>query len=374
MNFTIDRDLLLQNLTHVSKALSAKIQMPGLAGIKFNVNKDFVLLTGSNNEISIQAKISSSNQLQVVEEGEFIVQGKYLLEIIKRITSKEVDFISYEDNAIKILAEKSNFTLNCLQLDSFPAISFADSALNITLDAINVKQLIRKTTFATSISESRPILTGISFISNTNKLEVVATDSYRLAKKYITNESGYPEINVVIPGKNLDELFKILEDTDENVEIHCTSTKILFKYRNLLFQSRLINGVYPNVDVLIPNKFITNITFDKEKLISSIERVAIFVTNELSNIIKMSLNSDGVVELSSITNQIGDAKDEIMPLDCTDSFPMEIAFSAKYFLEALRSFDSSKITIHFTGEIKPFTITGDKDYNLIQLILPVRAA
>ena len=374
MFFTIDRDLLLQNLTHVSKALSSKVQMPGLTGIKFNICSNYILLTASNNEISIQAKIMNDNLLKIQEEGEFVVQGKYLLEIIKKTTSKDVDFETFEDNAIKILAGKSNFTLNCLQTDSFPSISFADSTLNVKLDALNLKHMIRKTTFATSVSESRPILTGVSMTCDSEKIEFVATDSFRLAKKTIKLENVKPEISVVIPGRSLDELFKILEDTDEDVEIHCNSTKALFKYRNLLFQTRLIDGVYPNVDVLIPNKFITNVSFNKEELMSSIERVAIFVTNELSNIIKMGISATGSVELSSITNQIGDAKDELTPEYISDAFPFEIAFSAKHFLEALRSFDSQTITIHFTGEIKPFVVTGDKDYNLVQLILPVRAA
>ena len=162
---------------------------------------------------------------------------------------------------LRFYHEHALFCLNCLQNDSFPSISFSDSALNFNIDALNLKQLIRKTTFAISLSESRPILTGVSIVSNNNGIEVVATDSYRLAKKSITHVN-YPDINVVIPGRNLDELFKILEDSSENVEVHCTSTKALFKYKNLLFQTRLINGVYPNVDVLIPNKFITNITFD----------------------------------------------------------------------------------------------------------------
>ena len=93
----------------------------------------------------------------------------------------------------------------------------------------------------------------------------------------------------------------------------------------------------------------------------------------MSNIIKMSLTEEGVVELASTTNQIGVAKDEISPLDCTDVFPFEIAFSSKYFLDAVKSFDSSEITIHITGEIKPFIMTGDYDINHIQLILPTRS-
>ena len=373
MNFSINREILLQNLTNVSKALSSKIQMPGLAGIKFEVYSDHMLLTASNNEISIQTCINDLSILKINEPGEFVVQGKYLLEIIRKTTSESVEFVSFEENTIKILANKSNFTLNCLQLESFPSISFADSALNVTLDAINVKQMIRKTAFATSISESRPILTGVSFTCKDNKIEFIATDSFRLAKKYIANNNNYPNINIIIPGRSLEELFKILEDIDEKVEIHCTSTKALFKYRNILFQTRLIDGVYPNIEQLIPSKFITEVTFNKEELISSIERAAIFVTSEMSNIIKMTLNSNGNVELASTTNQIGVAREELTPLNCTDAFHFEIAFSAKYFLDALKAIDSQNITIHFTGEIKPFTITGDKDFNLIQLILPVRA-
>lgn len=373
MNFSINREILLQNLTNVSKALSSKIQMPGLAGIKFEIYNDHILLTASNNEISIQTCINDLNVLKIVEPGEFVVQGKYLLEIIRKTNSEDVEFVSFDENTIKILANKSNFTLNCLQLDSFPSISFADSALNVTLDSINLKQMIRKTAFATSMSESRPILTGVSFTCKENKIEFIATDSFRLAKKYISENKEYPNINIIIPGRSLEELFKILEDIDENVEIHCTSTKALFKYRNLLFQTRLIDGVYPNIEQLIPSKFITEVTFDKEELIASIERAAIFVTNEMSNIIKMTLNSNGNVELASTTNQIGVAREDLTPLKCTEAFHFEIAFSARYFLDALKAIDSQNITIHFTGEIKPFTITGDKDYNLIQLILPVRA-
>lgn len=371
MNFTINRECLLNNLNNVSKALSNKIQMPGLTGILFNVQKDSIIMTTSNNEISIQVTIKDN--FNVIEEGDALISGKLLLEIIKKLTSDNVDFISFEDNSIKILSGKSVFTLNCLPLESFVQISFDNSNVNFTLDAINLKQIIRKTAFAISNNESRVVLTGVSIKTNGNTIEVTATDSYRLARKKLTFEYSFPEINIVIPGKSFDELNKIIEEGNDIVEIHCSSTKVLFKYKNLLFQSRLIEGVFPKIDALIPTKYINNITFNKEDLITTIDRISLFVANEVSNIIKLTINNDGSVEFAANSNEIGAAREEIVPLKMATSNTLTIAFSYKYFLEALRSFDDENVSINITSEIKPFTITSEKDVALIQLILPVRA-
>ena len=252
MNFTIDRENLLFNLNNVSKALSNKIQMPGLTGILFNVRKDAIILTASNNEISIQVTIK--DKFTVIEEGNSLISGKILLEIIKKLTSDKVDFITFEDNAIKILSGKSVFTLNCLPIESFVQISFDDSNIVFTLDAINLKQIIRKTAFAISTNESRVVLTGVSIRTDGKSIEVTATDSYRLARKKLIFDYEFPEINIVIPGKSFDELNKIIEEGNDLIEIHCSSTKVLFKYKNLLFQSRLIEGVFPKIDSLIPTR------------------------------------------------------------------------------------------------------------------------
>lgn len=371
MNFQIRKETLLYNLNNVSKALSNKVQMPSLTGILFNIKKDEVRLTASNNDISIQTIITKD--FSTSEEGSFIVQGKYLLEVVRKITSDEIEFISFEENTIKLLAGKSVFTLNELQIDSYPNIQFSDSQINFTIDAINLKQMIRKTSFAISTSESRVVLTGVSLKTKGNVLEFVATDSYRLARKQIEYSKELPEIKVVIPGKSLDELYKILEDTEGAIEIHCSSSKILFKYQNLLFQSRLINGIFPNIETLIPEKYLLSLKFNKEELISAIDRVSIFVSNELSNIIKLNINNHNSVEFSSSSNEIGGAVEEVSLLSKSSEVNFEVAFSSKYFLDALKTFDSKEVTLNFTGEIKPITVEAEYDHKLIQLILPVRS-
>lgn len=370
MKFQIKRDMLLNSLNNVSRALSNKVQMPGLTGIVFQVSDSCITLTASNNDISIKTIIQES--FTVFEKGDFIIQGKYLIEIIRKVTSEYVDFVSYEENEIKVLAGKSVFTLNQLVLELYPSISFEDSQTFFEISSQDLKLLIKNTSFAISPSESRIILTGVSVATNGKVLEFVATDSFRLARKQIIFEKDLPELRVVIPGKSLDELLKILEDNDGVVEMHFTSQKVLFKFKNILFQSRLINGVFPNIESLIPERYLLTLKFNKDELIQTIDRVSIFVMNDMSNIIKLAISSDNKVEFISTSTEIGGAVEEVIPIDRTSNLSFEVSLSSKYFLDALRTFNAKEITLNFTGEIKPITIQSDKDTNLIQLILPVR--
>lgn len=372
MKFIINRDLLLQNLNNVSKALSTKAPMPILTGIKIEARNNSLFLTASNNEISIQALIKDKRLLKIEEDGLVVVPGKYFIDIVRKADSKELDFSTFEDNIIKILADRSNFSLNAMDKNNYPIISFNDTDTVIKMDVGNLKQVIKKTTFATSISESRVILTGVSFSAEGNKLEVIATDSFRLAKKFMVWDVESPTINTVIPSRSLDELNRIIDENEVIVEIHFSPSKVLFKYKNLLFQTRLIDGTFPNTSNLIPRDFLTSIKFNKNDLISAIERASLFTSVDTSSIIKMTLNKDKTIEIASTSNEIGAVKEELIPLDCTNVLQFQIAFSSKYFLDAVKSFDSTEITLHFTGEIKPFIITGEYDVNLTQLILPMR--
>lgn len=372
MKFRINRNVLLKNLNNVSRGLSTKPQMPILTGIKIDVKDRYILLTASNFDISIQAKLEDVNDFDIEETGTVVLPGKYLLDIIRKSETEEIIFSSFEENIVKILADKSTFTLNTLDKDVFPYISFEESPNFINMDALNVKQIIKKTSFATSSSEAKMVLTGVSLSTTGQKIEAIATDSFRLAKKYMITDTENPKVNVIIPSKNLEELNKILEDVDEIVQIHFLKTKVLFKYQNLLFLTRLIEGTFPNTSSLIPTEYAASVKFNKNDIISAIDRASLFNTNDATSIIKMIID-DGTVEIRSINNEIGNTTEELTPISISNNSHFQIAFSSKYFLDAVKSFDSNEITIHITGEIKPFIITGDYDVNHIQLILPTRS-
>ncbi len=372
MKFKINRNILLQNLNNVSKGLSNKPQMPVLTGIKIDVKERYILLTASNFDISIQSKLDETEHFDIEEQGTVVLPGKYLLEILRKTNATEIMFASFEENIVKIIADKSNFTLNTMDKDGFPYISFEESENYLNIDAINIKQMIKKTSFATSSSEAKMILTGVSLSTKGPKIEAIATDSFRLAKKYLITDQENPNINVIIPSKNLEELNKILEETEDNIQIHFLKTKVLFKYKNILFLSRLIEGTFPNTNSLIPTEYILSIKFNKNDLISAIDRASLFNTTESPSTIKLVIEEERV-EVKSINNEIGGTTEELSPLEISNKCNLQIAFSSKYFLDAVKSFDSNEITIHITGEIKPFIITGEYDVNHIQLILPTRS-
>lgn len=373
MKFTINRDYLLSNLTNASRAISNKPQMPILTGIQIEASNDSVILTTSNSDLSIQVTLNNLELVKIFNTGRVVLPGKYFVEIVKRCDVKEITVMTFEDNLIKILADKSTFTLNELDKSIYPFIDFRDSNTFFYLDGLNLKQIIKKTAFATSTSESKMVLTGVNLTTSEKKIEATATDSYRLAKKFIITDTDIPTTNSIIPSKSLDELNKIIDNISSIIQIHVSGTKILFKYENILFQSRLIEGTFPNTSSLIPVETIMNLKFNKFDLISAVERTSLFDSNDLSSMVKFTITNDKTIVISSITNEIGDAKEIVTPLEFDNIISFETGFSSKYFLDALKSFDSNEVTIHFTGEVRPFYITGDYDVNHIQLILPVRA-
>lgn len=371
MNFKINRDLLLSNLNDVTKALSTKPQQPISTGIKIEVKQNEIVLLASNSEIAIESHITKDNNLVIYEEGVTVLPGKYLFDIVRKSDDKELTFTSFEGNIIKITSSRSEFSMNSMDIEAFPIISFDCNGNNYTTDALAIKDFIRKTAFAAGVNDDQAVLTGVNFLIKNNRAEAIATDRYRLAKKYISSSSS--EVNVIFRAKSLDDLSKVLDDSNDVVNVNISQTKAVFTFKNIKFRCRLISGNYPNTEPLIPHDFLTELSFDKQNLINAIERVSLFNSQVDDSIVKLSLKEDGEVEISSINNEIGAVNESITPMNATNIVPFQIAFSFHYLLDAVKAFDSSKITISFTGELKPFIISGEYDTNCIQLIVPVRA-
>lgn len=373
MNFTINRHLLLTNITPVVRAISSRPQMPALSGIKIDVRKDYITLTASNGEFSIQSRVGATERLLTIqEEGRVVLPGKYLYEIVRKAESETIDFLSYESNSVKVIADRSHFSLNVIDSNAFPPISFEESELNLTIDTLNLKQIIKKTAFATSQVMNHPILTGVCFETEGNKLTTTATDSYRLAEKYMEFDHEYPTLKVVIPAKSLEELNKIIEDVNEPVEIHILTTKVLFKYKNYLFQTRLLEGTYPNTKSSMPTKFVSEITFERNSFLSTLDRVGLLIPQQDDEgIIKLEIIDDKFVEISATFKEIGEVVEKI---EFTSEKPVQrmiIAYRYKYFVEALKAIDSETLTLKLVSAMASSAITAKYDINYTQIVLPV---
>ena len=374
MIFSIDRDVLLNQLLIIQKGLPAKTPLPILYAVKFEVNEDHMLLTSSNTDVAIQVLIDD-HSLNIKEPGKVAIPGKYLIEIIRKVTSHRIEFAMIEDKLIIIKADRSEFKLRLMDVEDYPEIDFLDLDDPIVLDGHLIKSIIKETNFATATSEKRPILTGVNFKYLDNYLYCVATDSYRLSQKNVKLRTHSKTFDIVIPNKSLDELSKILDGFSDDVELFINPNKVLFKMNKILFQTRLLEGVYPDTLRIIPTEFPVIIPFNKEELLAAVERVSLLSPRDREtnyNIIKLSLRQDKIVEISSTNNEVGDANEEIIPSSDVIGPIIKIAFSSRYLVEALKSFGSSEVLLQFAGEVKPFVIKGNLDADLLHLILPVR--
>ena len=373
MKFTIKKDILLDSLNKVSKAISTKNLIPVLAGIKFELKKKKLTLTASDNDITIQTTIESLNDddFKIENEGSIIITGKYVLDIVRKLQDEFINFEVIDDLKILIYTENSEFNLNGISESEYPNIGLEESKKKVDIKTSVFRSLVNQTAFAASNEESKPILTGINFNIVGDVLECNSTDSYRLARKVIKlDKSSDENYNIVIPSRNIIEFSKILGEDDDIIELHIFNNKILFKTGNLKFESRLINGTYQNTSNLLPDDSFLILKSNLNALYNVIDRVSILTSDKEKNIVTLETD-DNTLILKSSSAEIGRVEEKMI-IEKNNKENIKISFSAKYMMEALRSFNTENISIHFVGDIKPILIKSEEDDTLTQLVLPIR--
>ena len=374
MKLKIKKDLLLENLNKVSKAISTKNLIPTLAGIKFDLTKKGLTLTASNNDITIQKFIPiKKDNINVDKEGVAILQGKDILDIVRVIPEEEINIEVFDDAKVLIYTddEKIKYDLNVINKNDYPNVDLEKSENFVTIKTSDLLDIVKETAFATSNDESRPVLTGISFKINGDLLECIATDSYRLAKKNLRLDNPVEEnYNIIIPGRNIVEFSRILDNSNDLVKLHIFNNKILFENEDLLFQSRLISGNYPPTAKSIPEDFSLTIKASLSQLYNVIEQASILTTDKEKNIVSLSTKGD-LLTVKSVSNEKGKAEMK-MNIQKNNKEEITIAFSAKYMMEALNALKTDEIEMSFVGEVKPIVIKNDKEDGLLQLVVPIR--
>lgn len=349
MNFKIKRLELLNALTKVSRAVSIKSPLPVLTGIKFDLKEDELILTGSDSDITIQTSIQ--NHIDIIEPGSVVLSSKYILEIIKKIDSEDVHIFIVDGTLTRIEGANSRFDLNGTSYIDYPRIDLNKTGVNLQMKSIDLKEAIEQTSFATSEKETRPVLTGVNFKAKNHVLECIATDSYRLAKRILNIDSDI-SFNIIIPKKSLIEISRIIEK-DELIDLYVSDRKVLFVFDHVLIQTRLIDGTFPDTSRLIPDSFDYSMSIDSTSLLNSIDRASL-LTNEQTNIVKLTMNQDTVI-LSSFSQEIGSVEENLSRAFYKGE-PLKISFSARYLTDAIKSINGQKVRVLFTGEMKPFII------------------
>ncbi|AEP00489.1 DNA polymerase III subunit beta [Heyndrickxia coagulans] len=379
MKFSILRNRLIESVQDVSKAITSRTTIPILTGIKITASEEGITFTGSDSDISIESfvpKEEDGDEIAVIQQtGGIVLQAKIFGELVKKLPMDIVEIEVANQFQTIIRSGKSNFNLNGLDAEEYPHLPQITEDKVIRIPADILKNLIRQTVFAVSTAETRPILTGVNWSIKGSRLNCIATDSHRLAQRTAEIEmAADAEYNIVIPGKSLNELNKILPDSNEPVGIVITDNQVLFKAKHLLFFSRLLEGNYPDTSRLIPTDGKTEIVVNTKEFLQAIDRASLLAKEgQNANVVKLSSVTDipGTIEITSNSPEIGKVTDRV---NCKsiEGEELKISFSSKYMMDALRALEGTEITIRFTGAMRPFIIRPVNDDTTLQLILPVR--
>ena len=327
----------------VSKAINPKTTNPILEGIKLVAEDGTLTLSATDYELSIEKKIKADIKI----EGETVVPGRFFSEFVKKLTNEKIELTLNDNNQLIIKYCDSEGYIQCMNSLEYPSLKKIDNGDYFGIAQKDFKTLINKSNFAVALDDSRPILKGCLLEVEGNNLRGVALDGYRLAfiQKPVVASSG--KIRVVVPARSLNEVSKILEDSDDIINVYIHQNNLMVDLKNTKIITRLIDGEFLNYSQIISNSFASKITVNKAQLEQALERAALLSKVGQNNLVKFDIKERNMVISSN--SEIGNIKENINVV--LDGKELNIAFNASYFMDALRVLSDEFITINFNSAL-----------------------
>lgn len=376
MKIKVNRNDLNEAIHNTIKAISNKSTIPILQGIKMDTSYNGLTLTASDSEITIQSfipiKKEEKNIIEIEQPGSIVLPAKFFSEMIRKLPSHEIDIEVNNQFHTKISSDKIELQLSGFDPDEYPVLPqiIGNNSLEITSDIL--KAMIRQTVYAVSTNESTPILTGVLWGASDGVLKMSACDRHRLANSETNiNNSDIQFGNIVISGRTLNELVKIVSDNQELITIEFAENQVLFKTKSVSLYTQVLVGTYPDTSKLIPQTFSTEIVVETKAISDAIDRAYLMSREEKTNIVRLVMKDNHEIEISSHSNEIGKITEQVETKEITGEL-LRISFNSKYMLEALKVLDSEFIHIGFTGAMHPIIIKPLDSNHTLQLVLPYR--
>lgn len=375
MKFKINKNEFLKGLLQVGKIIPIKHTNPIFVNIKLELTTDSLILTGSNGDLSITTSIPffRNNQeiIRDVQLGSILANSDILCNIVKRLDGEEIAFDVLDDNEARIeVDDKASFNLHCIDANEYADLDFSFKGVKIILDACEIANVVSQVSFAASIKNVKPVLTGVNIEGSGSKINFVATDSARLAKKEV--EAEISEVfNTTVPVRTFQEIARSITDEDK-ITLYINDRRILVELKDTIISSVLLPGTYPNVKNIIPKNFLYTLEVDANDLIKTIETANVFSasTGEKGATIRCYMSQENVVFRCS-SDQNGNSSVMLNLFKYTGE-RLEISFKCEYVLSAVKALKTSEVLLCFQGEMKPFVIIGKNDPSVIQLLTPVK--
>lgn len=363
MKIICSKSNLLHGVNIVSKAVPSRTTMAILECILIDASTNEIKLTANDMELGIETKIEG----EITERGVIALDAKIFSEIVRKLPDNEVTIETDATFKTIITCEKAKFNIIGKSGEDFSYLPYIERNQSIVLSQFTLKEVIRQTIFSIADSDNNKLMTGELFEIKENQLKVVSLDGHRISIRNIELKENYDNHKVVVPGKTLQEVSKILPgDANEEVSMFFTENHIVFEFDDTTVVSRLIEGEYFKIEQMLSSDYETKIKINKRELLSCIDRATLLVKEGDKKPIIMNV-TDGNMELK-INSFIGSMNEDIdIQKEGKDIL---IGFNPKFFIDALRVIDEEEVTLYMVNPKAPCFIKDD-DEKFIYLILPV---
>ena len=363
MKLRFQKDDIVNGISIVMKAVPSKTTMSILECILIDASSGEIKLTGNDMELGIETRIEGD----ILERGIIALNAKIFSEIVRKLPDSDVVIETTSDNQTLITCEKAKFNIPGKSGEDFAYLPLIEREESLTISQYTLKEMIRQTIFSIAVNENNKLMTGELFEIKDNCLKIVSLDGHRIAIRRIELKDSYPDRKVVVPGKTLNEISKILSgEMDDQIDIYFSENHIMFKFDDTTVVSRLIDGEYFRIDQMLSSDYETKVTINKKEFLSCIDRATLLVKEGDKKPIIIDIQ-DGAMELQ-INSAMGSMKEEI---DINkEGKDIMIGFNPKFLIDALRVIDDEEISIYLVNPKAPCFIRNEEE-SYIYLILPV---
>lgn len=363
MKIVCQKSELLKSVNIVMKAVPSKTTMPILECILIDATMGEIKFTTNDMELGIETVVTGN----ILEKGKIALDARLFSEIIRKLPENEVTITTDEKLQAQIICEKAQFSISGKDGEDYPYLPFVEKDNSICISQFTLKEIIKQTIFSIAQNENNRMMTGELFEINENILKVVSLDGHRISIRKIELKENYEKKKIVVPGKTLIEISKILSgETEDMVSIYFTKNHILFEFDNTIAVSRLIEGEYFRIEQMLSSDYETKIKINKKELLNCIDRATLLVKEGDKKPIIIGID-DTNMELK-INSQIGSMNEQIFIEK--EGKDILIGFNPRFLMDALRVIDDETITIYLVNPKAPCFIRDDTE-SYIYLILPV---
>ena len=363
MKIICNKSDLLKGVNIALKAVPVRTTLSILECIIIDANELDITLTSNDMELGIETKVEG----EIIEKGKIALEAKFLSEIVRKLPDSEVTIETDSNYVATISCEKAVFTISGKDADDFSYLPYIERNKSITMSQFSLKEIIRQTIFSIGDSESNKVMTGELFEISGDNLRVVSLDRYRVSIRNFKLKESSEDIKVIVPGKTLNEISKILSgDMEDEVNIFFANNHIVFEFSNTVVVSRLIEGEFFKINQMLTKDFTTKVDINKKELLDCIDRATLLVKEGNKKPVIFDIK-DGDMNIN-IVSTFGKMNEDI---DINkEGNDIKIGFDPKFLIDALRVIEDENISMFFMNAKAPCTIR-DEEGNYIYLILPV---